>query len=92
MGEILPLHTVVAFLTEFQTQLTNTDSEWDLLYYLREVCLGRSIEREQRNALAEAGLLNRDGSLDPAMRGVALAAIRGEGRTLHLESRLYFHR
>ena len=69
-----------------KSYLEYPDLEWDGVYYLREVCLGRPIEPEQTRTLVREQLLRDDGSVDPAMQAVVLSAVRGEGRVLHIES------
>jgi len=85
-GANVPLFQAASNLGLLQEYLTDPDSDWNLLYYLREVSLGRSIEPEQQRALIKALLLEPDGSLDPSMEAVVLSAVRGEGQLLHIDS------
>jgi hypothetical protein len=85
-GGRVPLEVASANFALLNAYLAEPDSEWDVVYYLREVCLGRPIDPEQTRALVHEKLLAPDGSVDPAMRAVVLSAVRGEGRVLHLAS------
>lgn len=85
-GEAVPLARAAAVYSRLDSYLRHSDAEWDIPYFLREVCLGRSIEPEQSRVLAREGLLAPDGRPDPDVRAVVLAAVRGEGRLLHLSS------
>ena len=66
--------------------LESPDSEWNLIYYLRQLCLGREVELDQRAALTRESLIGNDGAIDPVLNAVILSAVRGEGRLLHLDS------
>lgn len=85
-GSTVPLGRAAAQLGILRSYLDLQDTEWDAVYYLREVCLGRSIEPEQAQTLARARLLHPDGTVDPVLRAVVLSAVRGQGRVLHLDS------
>jgi hypothetical protein len=85
-GERVPLAAAASKLARVTEYLAVPDSEWDVVFYLREVCLGREIEPEQERALVRERLLEPDGRLDPVMRAVVLSAVRGVGRTLHIDS------
>ena len=80
----VPLSVAARNYGLLSSYLEDPDSEWDLAFYLREVCLGRPIDPEQTRALIAEKLLNPDGSPDPGMEAVVLSAVRGEGRALHL--------
>lgn len=85
-GTRVPLQVAASNLKLLAEHLAVLDSEWDVVYHLREVCLGRPLEPEQTRALVRERVLAPDGTVDPAMRAVVLSAVRGEGRVLHLES------
>jgi hypothetical protein len=83
-----PLRTVAGCVGQLEAYLDTDDpKERDLVYFLRQVCLGQKISDEQREALRTYGLLQTsDGQLEPQMKDVVLAAVRGEGRALHVVS------
>ena len=85
-GETAPVAAVAGWLGVLRSHLESPDLEWDGVYHLREVCLGRPIEPEQERALVAGGLLAPDGRPDPVLGAVVRAAVRGEGRVLHLDS------
>jgi hypothetical protein len=85
-GARVPLDVAATNLALITSYLADPDSEWDIVNYLREVCLGRPIEPEQTLALVREQLLSPDGSVDSAMQAVVLSSVRGEGRLLHLVS------
>jgi hypothetical protein len=85
-GASIPLEVAAWNLGLLSNYLSNPDLEWDGVYYLREVCLGRPIEREQAQTLVREQLLLPNGKPDLAMQAVVLSAVRGEGRVLHLDS------
>lgn len=85
-GDRLLLRVAAANYARLASHLAEPDSEWDMVFYLREVCLGRPIDPEQTRALVHERLLAPDGTVEPAMRAVVLSAVRGEGRVLHLAS------
>jgi len=62
------------------------DTEWDAVFYLRMLCLGDAIEREQLTILRQEGLVEADGSVGETMKSIVLSSVRGEGRLLHLDS------
>ena len=64
----------------------NPDLEWDVVYFLRELCLGRSVDKEPLQTLRQEGLIASDDGVDPVMKAVGLSAVRGEGRHLHVGS------
>lgn len=85
-GASVPLATAAPYFALLRSHLDNPDAEWDVVFHLRETCLGRKLEPEQIRTLAAEGLLGRDGRPDPVLRAVVLSAVRGEGRALHLVS------
>lgn len=85
-GGVVPIVRAAAFLSQLRSFLEHQDTEWDVVYYLRELCLGRSIEPEQKRCLVREGLLSATGDLDPDLRSVVLSAVRGEGRVLTVSS------
>ncbi len=66
--------------------LQDPDLDWPYVHLVRELCLDRPIEPEQRRALVREGLLGEDGALDPSLAAVVRAAVRGEDRLLRLDS------
>lgn len=66
--------------------MSDDHSHSDLIYFLREVCLGRIIQPEQAQVLIQEQLLTDDGRVDPSMQAVVLSAVRGEGKKLHIIS------
>jgi len=84
----MPLSVAASYYAVLESYLADPDSEWDVAYFLRELCLGREIEPEQMRALnVEGSLLFDDtGELFPEMRAVVLSSLRGEGRQLHVAS------
>lgn len=85
-GETVPLLTAARWFALLGSHQELPDLEWDAVYHLREVCLGRPLEPEQTRTLVHEGLLTPDGRVDPVLRAVVLAGVRGEGRVLHLDS------
>lgn len=84
-GAQVPVGSLTSYLNLLQSHLGTPDQEWDVVYFLRELCLGRSIEPEQQRAVAGVGLLESDGTVHPLLRDVVLASIKGRGRVLTLE-------
>jgi hypothetical protein len=82
----LPLGAVAIAYGLLSSHLADPDSDWDVVYHLRQVCLGHPIEPEQTRALIREKVLMPDGSLDPVLEAVVLSSVRGEGRNLHLDS------
>jgi hypothetical protein len=85
-GAAVPISKVVAVLGKLDRCLSQPDSEWEVVFYLRELCFGREVEPEHVRALIAEGLLDEDGRLESGVRDVVLSAVRGEGRSLHLDS------
>jgi len=85
-GASVSLGAVVANLGLLRSYLESPDSEWDVVYHLREVCLGRTIDAETARTLIHEGLLQPDGNVETDLRAVVLSAVRGEGRLLHVTS------
>ncbi|MBY0456217.1 MAG: hypothetical protein K2V38_02650 [Gemmataceae bacterium] len=85
-GDRVPLLEAALSQMRLAAQLPLEESEWDVVYHLREVCLGRPIDREPERTLIREGWLGEDGGVDPVLRSVVLAGIRGEGRQLRLDS------
>ncbi len=56
-----------------------------LVTNLRQLCFGLEIAPERLSELSQAGLLRVNGTLDPLMRDVVLAAVRGTGNNLYLD-------
>jgi hypothetical protein len=61
------------------------DGEWDLLHLLRRACLGEPLDPGQRHALAREGLLDGEGGVNPVLRQVVLASVRGQDRGLYVD-------
>jgi hypothetical protein len=85
-GDRVPLWQAAHQYAIVKGYLESPDSEWNLVYYLRQLCLGREVEPEQRAALAREALIGEDGRVDPVLNAVMLSAVRGEERLLHLDS------
>ncbi|QJW98485.1 hypothetical protein [Frigoriglobus tundricola] len=86
-GAVVPLVEAEDRFGRLQNLLRRRDCmEWDGLYFLREVCLGRPIDPEPSATLVHERLLEPDGTPDPVMCAVVLASVRGCGRELHLDS------
>lgn len=85
-GDRVALGVAVRQCGRLTAALQSNEAEWDIVYHLREVCLGQVIEPEAERFLIHEGYLGRDGAVDPALRSVVLAAVRGEGRVLRVES------
>jgi hypothetical protein len=85
-GDRLPLGIAVLHQMQLVGQMALQDLEWDVVYHLREVCLGRSIDREPERFLIREGFLLEDGTVEPGLRSVVLSSVRGEERQLHLDS------
>lgn len=84
-GETAPLVPAARALARLQDLLDCPDAEWDLAYHLRELCLGRPVDPQPLRTLTQERLVGPDGEVDPTLRAVVLAAVRGCGRVLHLE-------
>lgn len=85
-GDRVALGVAVQQCGRLAAALQLDEDEWDVVYHLREVCLDRGIEPEVKQFLINEGYLGPDGSVDPALRSIVLAAVRGEGRVLRVES------
>jgi len=66
--------------------MEDPDQEWDMVYFLRQVCMGREIEPEPKRALIRERLLQSDGTPAPDMKAVVLSSVRGEDRAIHISS------
>jgi hypothetical protein len=71
------------FLSSF---LEYSDSEWNLLYYLRQLVLGNEIEEDQKHALINENILEPDGTVRPITESVVVSALRGMDRNLYFDS------
>lgn len=85
-GDTVPLLPAARAFALLQDHLENPDAEWDAVPVLRQACLGRAVEPEKLRTLVEQKLAAPDGTVEPTMKAVVLAAVRGTGRVLHLES------
>ena len=85
-GDLVSLEVAAAEFSRLGTFLELPDTEWDAVYYLRQLCLGETIEPEQLQELIRARLVNKDGEPFESMKSVVLSAVRGTGRVLHLDS------
>lgn len=85
-GSSVPLMAAVSALAKLHTHLEVPEAEWDVAYHLRELALGRDLAPEQVRTLVREGVLEADGKLDPVLKAVVLAAVRGSGRVLHVDS------
>jgi hypothetical protein len=85
-GDIVSLGDAVLHHMHLHAQLGLEEQEWDVVYHLREVCLGRQIDPEPERFLVREGWLRKDRTVDPMLKSVVLSSVRGEGRLLHLDS------
>jgi hypothetical protein len=85
-GGHLPLADAVRWYDRLVTLVGADQTEWDVLYSLRQLALGRQVDREPLGELVREGLATPDGRLDPGLRDVILSAVRGEDHRLRLES------
>lgn len=86
-GVRLPLDEVAATLLLLGRLLADPDGDRELVLRLREACLtDHPIPEGVRARLAAEGFLSEDGAVVPFVREVVKAAVRGEGRDLHLVS------
>jgi hypothetical protein len=85
-GDRVSLQDAALRHMRLRAQLALEEEEWDVVYHLREICLGREIDPEPERFLIREGWLCEDGTADPALRSVVLSCVRGEGRLLHLDS------
>lgn len=85
-GEVVPLLSAARWLSHLSDCVRTPDDEWDIVYHLRQACLGHPPAPEIMAALAADDFVTADGEVDPVVRAVVLAAVRGEGRALHLVS------
>jgi hypothetical protein len=56
------------------------------LYYLRQLSLGNSVPEDVHQRLIDIGTLKENGTLSPSMSAVILAAVRGTGRALSVDT------
>lgn len=85
-GGRVPLADAVDHYDRLRAAVGADDNEWDVLYHLRELALGRPVEDIVRRSFARDGLLDPDGELDATFRDVILSSVRGQDRVLHLDS------
>lgn len=86
-GDRLPLSLAAARLGLLVSyQEGEHDGEWNPLYLLRELCLGRPLAPEQLRDLRAEQLVTPAGEPIDGLRAVVLSAVRGEGRALRLDS------
>lgn len=84
-GDAVPLWNARHWFEKLESYQKVQDAEWDVVYHLRELCLGRTLEEEQIRSLAHEGFLSAEGAVDPVLRSVVLSSVRGEGRLLRLD-------
>lgn len=84
-GDRLSLRDAVVKHMRLEAAIGLEEQEWEVVYHLREVCLGRPIDPAPERFLIREGWLREDGTVDPALRSIALSSVRGEGRLLHLD-------
>lgn len=82
----VPFEAACLHLNTLVSYLEDPSLEWDVLPLLRRVCLGETLDPEQTRALGHEQLLQPDGSVEPVLKAVVLAAVRGEGQLLHIDS------
>lgn len=85
-GEAVDLGLASAYLDLLDGLAHGDAGGRDALVRLRRVCLGGDIAPEDVPPLRENQLLLADGTVDPQLRAVVLAAVRGQGGGFHLES------
>lgn len=85
-GDRHPLGEVVERYNWLQDQWVVEDQAWDVVYHLREVCLGRPVDAGPLRMLAGMRLVDETGAIDPVTRSVVLSSVRGEHRALSLSS------
>lgn len=85
-GSAVTLAEAVKWFDRLQSAKDADDLEWEPLYHLRQLALGKTIAPEAVQTFIRAGLLGSDGTLDNRFREIILSSIRGEDRDLHLES------
>ena len=85
-GTDVPLDDAARAYALLRGLVGTPDGEWDLLFPLRQLCLGRPVEDGPAEGLARIGVLNADGSVPPTTAAVVLSAVRGDGRALHVSS------
>ena len=90
-GATVPLREAVVHYTALVTFAGCNDGEWDVLHLLRQACLGQPLDPGQRLALAREGLLDGAGKIEPVLREVVLASVRGQGRVLYIDCPFVTH-
>jgi hypothetical protein len=85
-GASVPLIRAAANFGILRESLAPDHEGWSSAALLRKVCFDQPIEEEQRQTLQTQGLLNQEGEVDPVMREVVLASLRGTGKQLYLDS------
>lgn len=85
-GASVPLIRAAANFGILRESLAPHKEGWSSVALLRKVCFDQPIEDEQRQSLQSQGFLNHDGEVDPVMREVVLASLRGTEKQLYLDS------
>jgi hypothetical protein len=85
-GEQVPLEEAAHYYGLIRGLLQEPYGEWDVVYYLRQACLGEDLEEEHLRVLRSHQMLTSLDDVEPVLRAVVLASVRGEGRTLYLDS------
>lgn len=85
-GATVPLWEAAHTTAVLRRYLEAAAPEPELVFYLREACLGREVRPDRRAELCRECLIEPDGSIDGVMRAVVLSAIRGEGRAIRFDS------
>jgi hypothetical protein len=84
-GDTVPLPEAASHYALLRSYGQTDWLAWDPLPLLREVCLGKDIDPEQRREMAANGILPADGSVPDALRSVVLSAVRGHGKYLTVD-------
>ena len=85
-GAKAPLAETVLHLASLQALADTQGRDRQVLYALRESCLGRPIAPSERKLLEEEKLVDAAGAVNPSLKDVVLASVRGEGKALFLAS------
>ena len=86
-GARSPLFEVASALSLLDVMLAGRPEERECVFALRTTCLtGATLPERIAGPLIEDGVLRSDGTVDPVVREVVLAALRGEGEGLFVVS------
>lgn len=85
-GQSIDLGLASAYLNLLEGLAQGDEQERTALFRLRQVCLGDELTATDIPLLREGQLLLPDGTVDPQLRALVLAAVRGQGNALYLDS------